>query len=86
MARSWYGYIGGPTGDPRLASDYTIITGKPACITGPNVCAIYAPGLDLSPNAPLSTNMLLYISNARVSGVPEPQSPTGTKRYVYLRA
>ena len=85
MARSWYNFVGGPTGDPRLSSDYSIITIKPSCLSGANLCVIYAPSGDISPITPLSINLLNYISNARVSGVPEPQFPTGAKKFVYSR-
>lgn len=83
MARYWYAYVGGLIGDPRLSANYSITTVKPSCLAGKNVCAIYAPSGDISPSTPLSINLLIYLSNSKVSGVAEPQQP-GSKKYVYL--
>ncbi|MGY0036930.1 hypothetical protein [Pedobacter sp. NJ-S-72] len=85
MARNWYTYVGGALGDPRLSSGYSLLTTKPACMSGNIICAIYTGNGDISPTTPLSLNLLNYISNANASGVPEPQRPLGAKKFVYLR-
>ena len=83
MSKHWYAYVGGLSGDPRLPANYTLTNVKPACNGGKNICAIYSEGGDISPATPLSLNLLLYLGNSIISGVPEPQSPN-EKKFVYL--
>ncbi|MBB6501663.1 hypothetical protein [Pedobacter cryoconitis] len=83
MANAWYTYNG--TGDPTLASSYSKLTGKPICLSGTVVCAIYAPAGGLFPFSPLSANILCYIDDGLSTLVPQPQLPAGTKYFVYMR-
>lgn len=86
MANAWYAYIGGTAGDPTLAKNYIKIIGKPGCLSGAFVCAIYAPGGGIFPIAPLSTHILEYIGSGLSNLVPQPQEPAGTKFFVYMKA
>lgn len=85
MARYWYSYVT-PTGDPRLASSYQLITfngGKPGCSDGgTTVCAIYSPAGGAFPFSPLSQNLLGYIATALATLAPEPQ---GSKLFIYMK-
>jgi len=83
MPRSWYAFVTGPLTDPRLPANYSLSNSEITCRSGRNICAIYANDGDISPSTPLSLNLLLYISNARVTGIPQPSTP-GTKPYVYV--
>lgn len=94
MSRYWYSYDPG-MGASDVASSYSKILignfqpGKPTCLTGAQICAIYSSGDVFSPlpNDPLSINLLNYINAALASGgqVPQP-SLAGYKKYVYLRS
>lgn len=86
MANSWYAYIGGTAGDPTQAKNYSKIVGKPGCVSGAFVCAIYAPSGGINPTSPLSGNLLTYIANGLSNLVAEPQVPAGTKAFVYMKA
>ena len=81
MPRCWYTYTGGNALEP---SSHFRSSTKPSCLTGPSICAIYAPSCDISPS-PFSQNMQNYISNALTTQVPQP-SGVGNKKYVYLKA
>ena len=80
MARIWYAYVGG---NPQEPSSWFRATVKPSCVTGSNLCAIYAYSGDINP-APFSINLSNYISNALISSVPQPSIPA-TKKYIYLK-
>lgn len=80
MARSWYAYTGG---NVTLPSSYDIMSVKPACINGTNLCAIYAFNGGQNPSN-FSNNLRLYLSDALGTTVAQPQWP-GAKKYVYLR-
>ncbi|MBB5637832.1 hypothetical protein HDE68_003757 [Pedobacter cryoconitis] len=84
MARVWYSYIG--SGSPFLAANYFRAAVKPGCINGSNICAIYAYNGDINPQAPFSTNLNNYISNALLTNLPQPQDSGNAKRYVYLKS
>lgn len=86
MANSWYSYLGAGK-DPLIPSSYRRVTTQPQCVCGTNICAIYLQGVTATtPSAPLSTNMLNYISDALVTGNPQPTLPGGgIKLFVYLR-
>ena len=83
MARAWYSYI---NGNPLLIASWRIINGKPACVNGGEVCAIYAyyPG-ENPPTNPvrISSNLQEYLSSLRATLVAEPQN--GDKKFVYGR-
>ena len=90
MARFWYAYNG--IGDPYLPSSYNIILSrppqpppKPTCVNGTRVCAIYTPLGGINPTTPLSSNIRLYIANFFLTTVAQPDSSSGTKKYVYGR-
>jgi len=84
MANYWYAYNG--VGDPTLASSYSKIEfGNPSCTAGAELCAIYVTGGDI-PFSPLTSNILTYIANGKTMWVPQPQLPTGTKFFVYMRS
>ena len=81
MSRCWYVYI---EGNALEASSYVRANIKPGCLTGPIICAVYAPNCDIQPS-PFSANMQKYIINALLTQVPQPLE-TGRKKHVYLRA
>ena len=86
MSRYWYSLVVG-SGDPRLSSNYQLITnnnGKPGCIFGSQICAIYAPAGGPFPFSPLSPNMMGYIATALSTLTPQPPGEVG--RYVYLKS
>jgi len=80
MARTWYSYVGGNELEP---SSYFRSTIKPSCLTGPNICAIYAYNGDTNPSA-FSQRLQDYISNALINQTPQPSGP-GVKKFVYLK-
>lgn len=82
--RYWYSFVV-PSGDPRLASNYQLITannGKPGCFEGIAMCAIYAPAGGPFPFSPISANLLGYIATALSTLQPQPEDG---KFYVYLK-
>ena len=81
MARCWYSYI---FGNPFESSSYYPSTQKPSCITGNRICAIYAYDCDFGP-IQFSDRLMIYISNALITGVPQPNIPIRSKKFVYLR-
>ncbi|MBB6501664.1 hypothetical protein [Pedobacter cryoconitis] len=86
MGLNWYAYIGGTAGDPTLARNYSrIVHGKPGCVFGAFVCAIYSLGGMITPYSPLTPNIQTYIANGLANLVPEPQLPVGSKPYVYMK-
>ena len=85
MANYWYAFVGGPTGDPRQSGDYSRLSQKPTCFTGNAVCAIYVPGGDITPDAPLSQRILTYLADAAGSSLAQPVMPPMAKKYVYKR-
>lgn len=87
MARFWYAYII-PTADPRLSSSYQRLNtnnASPRCSTGTVLCAVNATGGGSYPISPLSANLQSYIAAALVNNAPQPESPIGSKFYVYLK-
>lgn len=82
MARFWYGYNG--TGDPLLASSYNLAALPPLCSSGCRICAIYTLGA-ATPSAPLSQNIRTYIATGMIRGVAQPEGPSGTVTYFFLR-
>jgi len=83
MANNWYAYNG--VGDPTVASSYRKINGLPGCAGGAEVCAIYTTGGNF-PTSPLTGNILSYIASGQAQLVAQPQSPAGSKLFVYMRA
>ena len=84
MSRYWYAAVI-PGGDPRLASSYQRITfnaGKPTCVEGTRVCAIYSRAGGPAPFSPLSGNLIGYVATALATLRPQPQ---GSKYFVYLK-
>ncbi|MGY0036932.1 hypothetical protein [Pedobacter sp. NJ-S-72] len=82
MARSWYGYLS--TGDVTDPGNYFLTSVKPSCITGDNICAIYAPEGGALPLAPFSKRMLQYIADASTGTVARP-NVAGAKFYLYKK-
>jgi hypothetical protein len=85
MARYWYSYVV-TTADPRLSSSYQLIKPEfdpPTCTIGTILCAINSPEGGPFPFSPLSQNLQDYIAASLANGVP--QSPPGSKLYVYLK-
>lgn len=68
-----------------MAKSYHVITGKPGCVSGASVCAIYAGDCGPSPVSPLSSNILTYIADALGELVAQPQLPVGSKYFVYMK-
>ena len=83
MARFWYSYA---SGDPRVASSYSLSLSKPTCINGPVMCAIYAGSGGENPDGPLSANLQRYISAALVTKIAQPQDTNVFKKYVYVKS
>lgn len=82
MSRAWYSYLG--TGNVLAVTSYTYSTAKPTCINGRVVCAIYSRYIGaLSPGA-FSQNLITYIAAGRATGLPQPATPVGSKKYVYF--
>jgi len=82
MSRAWFSYVG--TGNVLSPANYIVTPAKPTCINGRIVCAIYGRPIGaLSPGA-FSENLLTYIAAGRATGLPQPATPIGAKKYVYL--
>jgi len=82
MSRAWFSYLG--TGNVLAPVNYTLSTAAPTCINGRIVCAIYGQNIGaLSPGG-LSENLILYIATGRATGLPQPATPIGSKKYVYF--
>ena len=82
MSRAWFSYLG--AGNVLAPANYTLSLAKPTCINGRVVCAIYAPYIGaLSPGG-LSENLITYIASGRATGLPQPASPIGSRKYVYF--
>ncbi|SDM27657.1 hypothetical protein SAMN05421820_103388 [Pedobacter steynii] len=80
---NWYVYSG--WGDPFLSPNYRLVTTKPACTVGSQICCIYLNSNDVIPPQFNGTdNMVTYIANALLTQVPQPTG-VGVKRFVYLR-
>jgi hypothetical protein len=83
MARAWYTYDG--SGDVNQPSNYNLTTVKPACRTGAQMCAIYAVYGGLNPFE-ITEALQVYIANGLATGLPQPQTPAGAKKFVYLKS
>jgi hypothetical protein len=82
MSRAWFSYLG--TGNVLAPASYTYTPVAPTCINGRIVCAIYSQNIGaLSPGA-FSQNLITYIAAGRATGLPQPMSPIGSKKYVYF--
>lgn len=82
MAKSWFAYVG--TGNVLAPTSYVLSNNSPTCINGRIVCAIYANNVGtLSPGG-FSENLVKYIATGRATGLPQPATPIGTKKYVYF--
>lgn len=86
MAKAWYAYIAGTTGDPLIAGNYRKMTTTPGCVNGPFICAIYVEDGDDTPLSPLNFKIARYIVDGLANGVAEPQFPLAGKKYVYLKS
>jgi len=89
MARCWYGYrpeLGFPKSDPAGYRPVSrSIVGTSTCLTGAQICAIYAPGCGIVPDAPFSERMVVYINASMSSNVPIP-STFPQKIYLYKKS
>lgn len=84
MANYWYAYKG--EGDPIEAGSYRKMSALPGCLNGPSVCAIYAEGDGGGrPDAPLSTHLVQYITNALGTLLAQPQDNGTAKKFVYMK-
>lgn len=83
MARAWYVYDG--MGNPFLNSSYILAPKKPTCLSGCKLCAIYEFNGGSSPSL-LSGNIRNYIISLIMTPIAQPDSPFGTKIYVYGKA
>ncbi|PWG80199.1 hypothetical protein [Pararcticibacter amylolyticus] len=82
MAKAWYAYNG--IGLARDPGSYLYSPVPPLCVSGFNVCAIYADYNGTNPSA-ISNNLKLYIGAGLLTGLSQPQVPLGTKKYVYMK-
>lgn len=86
MARCWYGFLdGGGNFSPLDSSKYFKTSIAFGCLIGTKICTVYVPDCDWYPSSFFSTNLQNYISNALISGIPQPTFPIGAKKYVYLK-
>lgn len=83
MPRSWYAYKG-PGSSVDIPGNYTIAQGIPACTDGNQLCAIYANSGGLNP-LNISSNIQLYISNALIRFVAQPDTPVNSKIFVVMK-
>lgn len=81
MARAWYSYT--RTGSPTLPENYIYSFVAPTCNAGRIVCAIYGRYGGAWP-AFISTNIQTYIATGQATGLAQPSSPAGAKKYVYF--
>jgi len=86
MAKAWYAFIAGTTGDPLIPGNYRKMTNKPGCLNGPFICSIYVEGSDETPIITRNSQISRYIVDGLANGVAEPQFPIGSKKYVYLKS
>ena len=82
MARAWFAYVG--TGNVLAPSSYIYSTASPTCINGRVVCAIYSRYIGALTPGGFSENLITYIAAGRATGLPQPATPLGSKRYVYF--
>lgn len=82
MSRAWYVYKRG-NADITLPESYIYSSVKPTCLNGRIICAIYAIYAGQNP-ATISNNLQTYAGNGQSSGLAQPSSPLGAKKYVYL--
>ncbi len=85
--RYWYAFVV-TSADPRLASSYQRLiadSATPRCSTGTALCAINSPAGGPFPFSPLSTNLQSYIAAALANGTPQPEFPSGSRFFVYLK-
>jgi hypothetical protein len=82
MSRAWFSYLG--TGNVLAPASYTLSNDPPTCINGRLVCAIYSTNIGALTPGGLSENLLKYIATGRATGLPQPATPIGTKKYVYF--
>ena len=82
MAKAWFSYLG--AGNVLSPASYVYSQDKPTCINGRTVCAIYATFTgNLIPGG-FSENLVKYLATGRATGLPQPATPVGSKKYVYL--
>jgi hypothetical protein len=82
MSKAWFSYRG--AGNVLAPANYTLSLFPPTCINGRAVCAIYAANIgSLSPGG-FSQNIQTYIATGRATGLPQPATPIGSKKYVYF--
>jgi hypothetical protein len=92
MPRAWYIFNGSSDIDAQYAAgNYRSMNNgnKPACVNGLQICAIYCSytgAKGIHPTIPLSRNITQYITDAFGTQVSQPQFPSNTKRYVYLKS
>jgi len=86
MSRAWFSYNGVLAGE-LSATNYFYVTFVPQCqTTGELICSIrgvYNPIVYGNHPAPLSDNLLSYITTAKANSVAFPTTPD--KPYVYVR-
>lgn len=82
MSRAWFSYPG--TGNIQSPLSYTLSKDKPTCINGRIVCAVYGQNRGSLIPGNFSNNLLIYIATGRATGLPQPSTPIGSKKYVYF--
>ena len=89
MARYWYAFIPpGAGAQPQLNPvNYRLANPSdsvpPGCnLVGGQICSIYAPAGDITPDSPFSTNLTNYITQALSSSAAKPS--TG-QVFVYVK-
>ena len=79
---NWFAYSG--EGDIYDPASYRKATNLPLCERGNFICAIYALSDGITPI--ISSRVLQYISNALISGHPQPpKTNSKTRNLVYLK-
>ena len=82
MSRAWFSYLG--AGNVLAPASYIYSTATPTCINGRTVCAIYSRYIGTLTPAGFTQNLITYIATGRATGLPQPATPVGSKKYVYF--
>lgn len=81
MSRAWYCYV--RTGSVALPENYIYTSTKPTnCPGGRIICCLYAIYAGINPLT-ISVNLQSYIAACQATGLAQPSSPVGAKKFVY---
>ena len=83
MSRSWYIFMGDD--DPYNVLQYERVTVKHSFLCGNRIGVISSNDDEKHPKSPLSPNLRTYINKALITGQLQPDTPFGSKKFVYLK-